>query len=709
MSPELIASKTLRETINGLEPSQELMQKALTIGQTKVMDGITYVVKETPSGLGWRVLYKKRKKKIKLKNGKTIKANDLFDNSHFPDLDDIEVVEKLQNSSTGAELVKDKQTGKLFVKKSGTSPDHVREEFLANSIYKVFDVIVPEMKLYDENSTFILSEYIEDSTPVNEVIDDLYREDMMEDYVVDCLIGNWDIYKNDNIRVDNNTGQIVRVDNGGSLRFSAQGRDKSKYFFDDVDEIETMMKNNPEFEEFFDDKKLKSQIRYVVKHRNEVLSLIDDPSLRKKMSSRFDDLEDRISKADDDPYRKLKERELRQALENSHGHITHTGENGWTFLSEICKLRGFDSEPTVVESKAFDKLLKKQNNLLIHRGLTGQNGRSAKEYMKDFAYGEECFYGTQAMYGAGIYAAVNKTKQITDPPNEDLDIAMQYSGYQKEHILDIIVPDDVKIIDAYELDKMMNEEFFGDDFKEKKIEYDEEVDKLNKFLIEKEEKEKLISESVKQNMGWNEKTWMYLRRSKPEEVYHDPSGKGFEKTIKYFSALVSSINGKINKIDDDNYEVSLPNYSGTHLINRNVANRAIKQKNENSTKYNYHYKTLKDFIHKNHFGLIQNEVKKKIDKETRENQGLKDLSENIKNQQQKIQVISDEINTLKNTGSATVNEVIATIAKHPSGTHRGFYAAIKGYDMIIQKNGWGGNTDFAVILNRSKMIVRKFD
>lgn len=52
---------------------------------------------------------------------------------------------------------------------------------------------------------------------------------------------------------------------------------------------------------------------------------------------------------------------------------------------------------------------------------------------------------------------------------------------------------------------------------------------------------------------------------------------------------------------------------------------------------------------------------------------------------------------------------MAKIAGKPNGEYRGFYAAIKGYDAIIQRNAWNEDKTFAVILNRSKMIVKKFD
>ena len=37
----------------------------------------------------------------------------------------------------------------------------------------------------------------------------------------------------------------------------------------------------------------------------------------------------------------------------------------------------------------------------------------------------------------------------------------------------------------------------------------------------------------------------------------------------------------------------------------------------------------------------------------------------------------------------------------------GTYAALKGYDAIIEPNGNGGPNSFMIILNRSKVIVKR--
>lgn len=701
----LIKAKTLRDSLSGKEPDQELM-KALQIGQTKVVNGVTYVVKMTPNGtLDWRVL-KPTKKSGKKKNLK--KIEDLFDTADFPDLSDLKEVSSL-GGSTGAKLVEDTKTGKKYVMKQGNSKEHVEEEFMANAIYKLFDVKVPNMKLYkgDVEST-VLSDYIPNTVPANEIMDEQLRDDIADNYILDCLLSNWDVYKNDNILIDTDTGDFIRVDNGGALRYSAQGRPKGEDFSEEVEEIDTMALHNPFMAEGLTDAKMKKQIKQILLKGENIISIIEDDDLKKKMYARLMDLKEFVTDEPKDPYRQLKERDLKRALRRA-GHVMNTNnKQGWIFLSEICKMRGFDGTPEMLPSKEFDKQLKQEGALLLNRGLTGSYGKTAKDYMKEFTESEDCFYGTQAMYGAGIYAAVNAAKKNPPPPNDDYAIALDYAGFEKNHILDILVTPDTRIVDADELDRMMNEEFFGEEFKEKKDEYDKINDVYNELKNQKERIEDEIDFNVKKDLGWNEKSFNVLNRAKPEEVYADTEKFSFQKPLRFYTKLIESLNGTVQKIDKTTYEIKLPNTAKTFWLSPEIAERSLKQKNANTNPYNYHYKRLKEFIKENHYNLIRGKVADEIEKRRRDDPKMVGINDKMKEAQSKIKDLADEIEKIKTTGSSTVNEVMAEIIKRPGGTHRGFYAAIKGYDMIVNKRGWGTNTDFAVILNRSKVKVREF-
>jgi hypothetical protein len=84
-------------------------------------------------------------------------------NSKFPDnLDNLVVVKKL-GGTTGAQLVKDPVTGKQYVMKNGSSPEHLENEAIADSAYQALGINVPNHKVYKDASgkPTKLAEYIE--------------------------------------------------------------------------------------------------------------------------------------------------------------------------------------------------------------------------------------------------------------------------------------------------------------------------------------------------------------------------------------------------------------------------------------------------------------------------------------------------------------------------------------------------------------------
>jgi hypothetical protein len=98
-------------------------------------------------------------------------------------------------------------------------------------------VNVPEFRLYDDKGKPVkLARYIEGDTLAalrrqkgKGAVDRLTRavEQLRDGFVTDVLLGNWDVVglDEDNILVDAE-GNAWRIDNGGSLRYRAQGRKK---------------------------------------------------------------------------------------------------------------------------------------------------------------------------------------------------------------------------------------------------------------------------------------------------------------------------------------------------------------------------------------------------------------------------------------------------------------------------------------------------
>ncbi len=157
-----------------------------------------------------------------------------FDEQGFPtDLGRLEQVRAL-GGSTGAELVRDPRSGRLYVRKEGNSPEHVREEFTADQLYRAAGVPVPAARLYDGAKPVKLAEFVAGETlqqylaQASPARRDAVIGKLREHFAVDALLGNWDVTGTglDNVLVDK-SGTPWRIDNGGSLRFRAQGTAKT--------------------------------------------------------------------------------------------------------------------------------------------------------------------------------------------------------------------------------------------------------------------------------------------------------------------------------------------------------------------------------------------------------------------------------------------------------------------------------------------------
>lgn len=147
----------------------------------------------------------------------------------WPDAADLVVVKQL-GGSTGAELVEDKKTGKRYVRKRGKSQEHIRAEYAADLLYEGMGARVPKARLYETASgPFKLAEYLEGDTLGSIRYTDKARYDaaikqLQENFAIDALLGNWDVIgmSADNVLVTKD-GKAYRIDNGGSLKYRAQG------------------------------------------------------------------------------------------------------------------------------------------------------------------------------------------------------------------------------------------------------------------------------------------------------------------------------------------------------------------------------------------------------------------------------------------------------------------------------------------------------
>ena len=211
----------------------------------------------------------------------------------FPiDIEEAKFIKDL-GGSTGAKLYEYK--GKEFVLKLGATSGQSYDEFLANQIYYLLDVPVPR-------STFVGGSVVKEFIGKEEDVDydnSIQVKKILRGYVADALLGNWDIYKNDNIILKKGTRTPFRIDSGGSLRYRARGEEKDN-FGTEVIELQTLKENNPKLKPYITDKVIKKGIEKVIEEKENILDLFkDDGSFRIKMEGRINFLEGVLNEIND--------------------------------------------------------------------------------------------------------------------------------------------------------------------------------------------------------------------------------------------------------------------------------------------------------------------------------------------------------------------------------------------------------------------------
>ena len=220
--------------------------------------------------------------------------------SKFPDVAAVEEVRTL-GGSTGAKLVKDK-SGKLWVMKRGANPGHLAEEAHADALYRAMGVDVPRSIVRQTPSGPVkFSEFHEGKTlgDLRESDPDAYQAaklKLREHYVADALLGNWDVIgaSADNILVTPD-GRVLRIDNGGSLRYRAMGSLKSSgQWTGTVSELGSLKDPNinPAAGKIFagiTDDQIKAQIKAITARKAAIVKAAPE-ELRATLAARIDDL-----------------------------------------------------------------------------------------------------------------------------------------------------------------------------------------------------------------------------------------------------------------------------------------------------------------------------------------------------------------------------------------------------------------------------------
>lgn len=230
----------------------------------------------------------------------TPKRTDTAKQEPKPSLGDYATLGNLGGTTGGARHVRLPDGSEKVIKRS-TGESHLREEYTANRLYRVMDVLVPNVELSrDAQGKLVqVADYIE-GTPLSELSGDdsiAALNDMKRGFVADALLGNWDVtgLANDNIIWDGK--RAYRIDNGGALRYRAQGALKSSAFGTTVREIDTMRDESTLAGETFGsdvtDVEIRKQVRDVVAKRDAIFASIDDTSLRRIMEGRINNLSKR--------------------------------------------------------------------------------------------------------------------------------------------------------------------------------------------------------------------------------------------------------------------------------------------------------------------------------------------------------------------------------------------------------------------------------
>ena len=741
-------SKSLYDHLNGIEPDEEIC-KAVVPGQTKVVDGVMYIYTATPNAktqYDWRVYKGKKKVGKQVDDQKKIDDKQKYINELFPsDLSSLKVIKRL-GGSTGAQLVEDSRGNQYVMKKgSNTSNGYVKAEYLTNQLYDILGQRVPDYEMYEENGeTILLSKFI----PLTRVPTSSDYDNMAKGFVVDALLANWDVYQNDNCLIDS-TGRVIRVDNGGALNYRAQGRKKT--FGDQVTDFASMQKYNPSVVANLTLQDYINQIDEVLAKKDDVINFLNESPWTKDtdyamtFENRFKDLEHikkdleakiarknrkvvpRKLKSDTEMYRDFSEDELDALWGTVSGdyrnRLMSTDYSvGWELLSAICKERGFDARPEVVDDQAYWNAVK-QSKYQMFRGLSGGGGHDAEYFVDDFKYNDNCFYGTVGIHGSGIYAHVNdgtKNKDNTRTTYKNSDAyknARSYAG-STDGILECCLSPSAKVAMVPDLKKEILSLVTYD-----KAAYDAkqaEIDQLNADLSQKHDDLNNLTENtekqIKQDMHWDNDV-LVMSQVEIEDTdwgainsQGEPDYPGWEEFVvnKVFD-WVKKNGGTVTEKGKgtDVYVFKLPNSKESFMLSRfQWENNAIKRKNAFAKPYNYPLRRFQDWLMNNHYKVIQ----RVIDKETSDlGDKVKKLHSEISKIKSDLNVKTVELNDIKNAKDPN-KDIMTGIYQAVSDGYKeaiGTYAALKGYDAIIEPHGNGGPNSFMIILNRSKVIVKQ--
>jgi ADP-ribose pyrophosphatase YjhB (NUDIX family)/DNA polymerase III epsilon subunit-like protein/superfamily I DNA/RNA helicase len=132
--------------------------------------------------------------------------------------------------------------GNQYYIKRGRSQSHVDNETLATAFYNELGIPAPDQGFgMRDGELWLVSPIISDKRDFSDMLDnEEFMSQVRDGFAVDAWLSNYDVtgYIFDNI-VPGTDGEPFRIDNGGALRWRAQGTPKP-WFDEDVTELDTM-------------------------------------------------------------------------------------------------------------------------------------------------------------------------------------------------------------------------------------------------------------------------------------------------------------------------------------------------------------------------------------------------------------------------------------------------------------------------------------
>lgn len=746
----LYVTKSLYDHLHGVEQDPDIV-KAIMPGQTKVVNGVVYIWTLTPNAkttYDWRVY--KNPQGIPVGKGafrsKVMLAQQEKEvNEMFPaDPSQLTFVQKL-GGSTGAVLMKDAK-GREFVVKSSknTNRGHVAAEYYAAQVYSLLGLDTPDYELYDDGTDLtLISNYMRGMSEP-QVKD---YDAMAKGFVVDAFLANWDVYQNDNCLVDA-AGKVYRVDNGSAFNYRAQGAKKP---FNDQIDWDGMVRYNPSIIANLKPQDFIDQIDALKARKEEILAFFDagilasKPKMRAIIEARFKDLDrirgyyevelrrttrqvkPRTLKSQADMYREFTEDEVNDFWQNQDGGAyyrklqRHGGDTGWELLSTICAARGFDARPDVVDDAAF---WAKAASAKYHmfRGVAPR-GSDKNYFADDFKYNDACYYGTVGIYGEGIYFHVNDSSNADRTPSgykktSAYHNALGYAGAGA--VIEACLEDDAKVITVADAMEEVRQLAAGNsaalkaaqaELDNAKAEYDRVSDELENLTDN-------TKKQVKSSMHWDDASYIDIPLQIDQIIDWgaidddgNPDYMKFDDFVNnHLRGWVTANGGTITEKNNGSGDlvIKMPNTTERFLFSRyRYENNAIKRKSGFSRPYNYPVRQFKEWIMREHYGRIEEAVKEAVNNLDDEVNRLQ------KERADAFRVYQEKRDAARKLATNSVGnpdkDIYAGIyqAARSCDEVLGVYAALKGYDAMIQPNGNHCGNSFMIVFNRSKIITRK--